>query len=92
MALVTGLWLLTEKPRIAQIFFLVALGYANRRKYFDEKDDISLRFTQGKRENHCLLNSKNLPVFTYSMGRRMNGRSPFTNRFWQGPGVQESGL
>ena len=40
-------------------------AYVHRRKYFDEKDDISLRFAQGKRENHCLFNSKYLPVFTY---------------------------
>ena len=40
-------------------------AYVHRRKYFDEKDDISLRFAQGKRENHCLFNSKYLSVFTY---------------------------
>ena len=41
------------------------IGYLGKpQKIFYEYDDISLRFTQGKRENHRLLVSKNFPVFT----------------------------
>jgi hypothetical protein len=59
-------FLLIFSTLAVQFFVTSAYNRVNHKKNFDEEQTISLWFTQGKRENRCLLNSKNFPVFTQS--------------------------